>query len=60
MDVFVEIAITEEYADEHDGIENIKLTGDYNLNGNFRKNGTILMGIHVSIIGKRIFQWREK
>jgi hypothetical protein len=38
MDVFIEIAITEEYADEHDNIEEIKPAGDFNLTGELSKD----------------------
>jgi hypothetical protein len=38
MDVFIEITITEEYADEHDNIEDIKPAGDFSLTGELSKD----------------------
>jgi hypothetical protein len=37
MDVFIEISITEEYADDYGNIEDIKPAGDFNLSGELSK-----------------------
>lgn len=38
MDVFIEITITEEWADEHNNLDNIKVIGDFNLSGELSKD----------------------